>query len=50
MSPNSARARSPYFGVLPEVCAVTMTFGMSQSGESGGSGSGVVTSRPAPPR
>ena len=34
--------------VAPEVWQVIRTFGIDHRGESGGSGSGVVTSRPAP--
>ena len=33
----------------PELCGVTITFGIDQSGLSGGSGSTSKTSRPAPP-
>ena len=43
-----AIARSMFSGEMPELCGVTMTFGIDQRGLSSGSGSTAKTSRQAP--
>src|SRR5262245_3436590 len=47
-SVTSAISRTCRIGALPELCGVMTRFGQSQRGLSGGSGSGVTTSSPAP--
>ncbi len=45
LSSSSSVARDGRSGETPDVWPVMITFGICQSGESAGSGSGVVTSR-----